>query len=253
VLITADALLREAVEKRIAGLINVSVLADIDELKGLINTLVSDVTEDFIASLKPKAGKMFFISKDQSTLYYKAKVREQLSDKLPKELAGKPESATFRTDGTWYISAPNFARKEGRRIFWSSRLEIDVEAGVATMEEPKGIVPYGGPAPSYGNANTLGSYDPRGLLQSGGYSNLASAASYAGADSLASVPEALRNLDWSWLAGTRGVLSSKRVVTHKGRDIYEILWSAEVNMAKDLKKEKIEEIRHIELAFLPST
>ena len=39
----------------------------------------------------------------------------------------------------------------------------------------------------------------------------------------------------------------KRVVTHKGKDVFEVLWSAEVTVAKELKKAKVEDIRHIGL------
>src|SRR5579864_8181134 len=47
VLVTSDELLREAVNLRIASSSNASVLQTIEELKGLINTLVSNVGEDF--------------------------------------------------------------------------------------------------------------------------------------------------------------------------------------------------------------
>jgi hypothetical protein len=62
VLITSDSLLTEAVKERTAGYSNASVLAGVEELKGLINTLISNVSEDFIEQLKPKAAKFFFVS-----------------------------------------------------------------------------------------------------------------------------------------------------------------------------------------------
>jgi len=40
-------------------------------------------------------------------------------------------------------------------------------------------------------------------------------------------------------------------VTIKGKDIYEILWSTEVTMTKELRKSVIEQIKHIELKFEP--
>jgi hypothetical protein len=250
VLVTSDALLKEAVEKRIADSINVSVLSDVEELKGLINTLVSDVTEDFIAALRPKARKLFFTSdKDKDTLYYKADIGQQLKEKFATELTKKPEGASFRKDGTWYINSPNFAKKEGRRIFWNSRVEIEVESGKYTPEDPSGPVAYGvspGLLSAYANANAPGLTPPWAS-----YDDWKSI-SYANASAPTFALSAPLQVDYNSLAFVSGTPSTRRVVTHKGRDIYEVLWSAEVSMDKDLKKGKIEEIRHIELAFPPT-
>jgi predicted oxidoreductase (fatty acid repression mutant protein) len=43
--------------------------------------------------------------------------------------------------------------------------------------------------------------------------------------------------------------SANRIVTIKGKDIYEVLWSTEVSMNKELKKSVVEQIKHIELKF----
>jgi len=42
--------------------------------------------------------------------------------------------------------------------------------------------------------------------------------------------------------------AGKRVITHQGKDRYEVLWSTEVTQAKALRRSVIHEIRHIELA-----
>ncbi len=136
VLVTSDELLSKAVDKRISGLPNASVLSSIDELKGLINTLVSDVDEEFIAGLKPKATRLFFTASDDkdTQLFFKGDVQGRIRAKFKQELAARPEGTTFRSDGTWTVNYPNFARKEGRRIFWTSRIDIAVEAGNVTTE-----------------------------------------------------------------------------------------------------------------------
>jgi hypothetical protein len=43
-----------------------------------------------------------------------------------------------------------------------------------------------------------------------------------------------------------------RVISHEGRDIFEVLWSTEVTVAKELKKVVIEDVRHIELNCQPT-
>jgi hypothetical protein len=113
---------------RRAGLANTSVLTTVEELKGLINTLVSQVDEAFLDLLKPKAQKLFFIPKEQSTLFYKEHVRENLEKRFATELAAPPPGATSRTNGTWRISAPTFVRKTRSRIQWASRIDVEAEA-----------------------------------------------------------------------------------------------------------------------------
>src|ERR1019366_2686769 len=88
VLISADALVKEAVEARISETSNVAVLHDIEALKGLVNTLISQVDEAFIEMLKPKASKLFFITGErEDTLFFKEGIVRLLQGRFTKELA----------------------------------------------------------------------------------------------------------------------------------------------------------------------
>src|SRR5260370_4340984 len=136
VLVTSDGTLTQAVKERIADSPNASVLASVEELKGLINTIVSNVGEDFIALLKPKAAKLFFVSSDDKDVHiYKEKIVARLKDKISSDLEAKPPGAAYRENGTWRIDRPNFSRKEGRRIFWTSRIEVVLDAGTVTKDD----------------------------------------------------------------------------------------------------------------------
>ena len=118
VLVTADNLLTQAVKERITDLPNASVLATVEELKGLINTIVSNAGEDFIAQVKLRAAELFlFSSDDKETVFYKEKIDNRLEEKFKSELQAKPEGTTYRKNGTWFIEKPNFSKKEGRRIY----------------------------------------------------------------------------------------------------------------------------------------
>lgn len=138
VMVTSDELLGVSIENKIVGCQNVKVFKDIDELKGLINTLVSQVTEEYVESLKEKAGKYFFVEKDKTTLFYKENIREQIKGKYESELKELPEGADTRENGTWYISPPRFDRKVGQRVFWYTQFRVEAEAfksvGVTTTE-----------------------------------------------------------------------------------------------------------------------
>ncbi len=228
VLVSSDELLSQAIKARIANSPNASVLANIEELKGLINTIVSNVGEEFISQLKPKATKLFFVSaEEKDALYFKANVHDQITNRFSAELKQKPEGTTFRQNGKWLISRPNFLRKDGRSIFWTSRIEIEIEAGIATTEakttEVVQPLTLGGPVtwdfqPPLSNSIAAAPYTPSLTSKSFYLSNL-----------LGEAPE------------------QKRIVTHRGNDIFEVLWSAELTMAKELKKGAIQEVRHIEL------
>jgi len=233
VFVTNDQLLSEAVRERIAGLANASVLSGIEELKGLINSVVSNVAEDFIALLKPKAAKMFFVSSDdKDALYYKGEVGEQIRNRFKVQLEAKPEGATFRKNGTWYISAPNFSRKEGRRVFWASRVEVEVEAG--------NVVKAGqGQYPQIGLTTTLSQLAAPKPQEATGL------AKYI--DELANPPSFNVGSSWKDLLSQWADSPDTKVVTHKGKDVFEVLWSAEVTMAKDLKKGAVEDIKHVGL------
>lgn len=252
-LVTSDVRLTQAVNARVSGFTNVSVLANIEELKGLINTIVSNVDEGFIALLQPKAAKLFFVSSsDQNTLYFREKVGDTIRSKFAKELEALPEGTAFRRNGTWYVSRPNFSRKEQRRVFWASRIEVEVEAGKLSKDDVQlpeaSVVRLTGPTTQY-------YFDSDALL--------ANSASVANASPLGSV-NLLPTLDWTQVDWTKGITgnwakaipvrvgSDRSVVTHKGRDVFEVLWSANVTMSKDLSKPKIEDVRHIGLSCQPT-
>lgn len=243
VLITSDGRLAEAVKERIADSRNASVLANIEELKGLINTVVSNVGEDFIALLKPKAAKLFFTSSDdKGTLIYTEKIIEKIEEKFKSEMEAKPEGTAFRNNRSWFIDSPNFSRKEGRRIFWKSRIDLKVEAGIIkSASEQQGSVFVQNLEPlSATHVVTSPQQNPTQFT----LANLASPAA----------------LIQAWGLGEGYGLGSvqiqptfgKRVVTHLGHDIFEVLWSTDVSMSKELKKPVVDDITHVELRWQPA-
>jgi hypothetical protein len=199
----------------------------------LINTIVSNVGEDFIALIKPKAAKLFFVSSDdKETVYYREKVRERLNEKFKAALEAKPQGTTFRDNGTWLIDDPNFSKKEGRRVFWTSRIAIDVDFGVVEKEDK--------PQEKIYLSNLLSPMLPELTVTPQKPSLF-----YSGLTNLYS-PENV--ITFQGLATHE---SQKKVISHKGRDIFEVRWSTEVTMSKDLRKPIIEDIVHVELSYQP--
>jgi hypothetical protein len=127
-LVTADNLLGSAVSDQTSTATNIRIIKSIDELKSLINTLVSAVSEEVVARIKEQASNYFFVPKQEDTLYYTKKVRQLIDEKFKKELEEIPEGADRRENGTWYISPPGFLKKERQRVTWVSPIEVEAKA-----------------------------------------------------------------------------------------------------------------------------
>jgi hypothetical protein len=127
-LISADNLLSSSVLERTSTATNIRILKSLDELKSLINTLVSSVSEEVIGKIREQAELHFFAPKDEKTLYYTEKVGRSIQEKFGKELDEIPEGADRRENGSWFISAPGFLKKEGQRVTWVSSIEVEAKA-----------------------------------------------------------------------------------------------------------------------------
>lgn len=234
VLVSGDILVTQAAQLRIASSSSASVLSSVEELKGLINTLVSQVDEDFLASLKPKAEKLFFVEEDEATLLYKEGIQDKLMQRFKAELSALPPGARSRKNGEWMVNSPNFTKKTGQRIQWTTRIDVEAEAS-KTIFQP-------------GTLHTLG-------LAAGG-------AGFHTAEPLTS-----KALPWpifGTLAPAGGLatlsdylksppqfepLSPKTVTTHRGIDGYDVLWSVEVTTTGALRRPSIDDMSHAEMAW----
>jgi len=128
VLITGDELLAENVRQRTADADNVYIFATLEELKGLINTLGSQVTEDFVTTIRAKATSYFFQKGDEDSLYYREEVRERIVTQHSAALRTPPAGATEVELGQTLIGPPRFGSKRGQRIHWVTRITIDATA-----------------------------------------------------------------------------------------------------------------------------
>jgi len=238
-LVSNDQLLRDAAQSRLGGGTNVHVFESIDALKGLINTLGSAVDEQYIARIKEGAAELFFKSGDESTLYYKASVGAT----LPRILAAAlkpPAGADYCRIGGWALGSPEFVRKEGQRIYWTTRFEAKLTAvksvppinWATAAHSPINMVTLApsqytlSPPPTritfaQGPGVTL---DPRISTPSEawgeGFNNLTLAANLSESQSVASGTASL-DVSWSLAVATSGALTKPRV---ESVDFVEVVW-----------------------------
>jgi len=127
VLVSEDALLGQAVRPRTKAS-NVGILESLEDLQSLINTLVSEVTEEFVDAHIQRATNYFFEEDDDNCLYKKENVRDQILQRFDEQLKKIPDGASSRENGTWYISPPKFVKKERQRVFWANRITVKAES-----------------------------------------------------------------------------------------------------------------------------
>lgn len=145
-LVTADGLLATTVETEAKTFENVRIVKSLEDLQGLINTLVSSATEEFVAAVRKPAEELFFKEGSKDGLYYSGKVRETIGGKFSAQLLERPSNADLRENGTWFIGAPSFVEKHGQRISWKTTVRVDA---TAFKYEQQNVIslPVGVPAP----------------------------------------------------------------------------------------------------------
>lgn len=127
VLVAGDEGLRNAVQERNQNK-NVHILTSIEELKGLINTLAAEVTEQFVNSISERASNYFFDAEQKEGLYYKERIRNQISRKFRRVLEEIPQGADERINTGWFIKVPRFVKKERQKVSWATRITVHAEA-----------------------------------------------------------------------------------------------------------------------------
>ena len=123
VFVSEDIVVRQALAARAAGMTNVRILANLEELKGLINTLTSEVSEAYVADVRAKAASVFFSSAEEtSTLYFTAGIADRIKKEFSTNLEYKPANIVRVTDKKILIARPNFVKKDKSLITWSSQI-----------------------------------------------------------------------------------------------------------------------------------
>ena len=195
---------------------NVRVLSAVSDLESLINTLVSKVTEKFIADIKEKISNYFYEKENKAGLYFKENIGDKIRESYGKELNSVPEADLQRENGTWWISEPVFIKKKQQRTFWMTL--ISIEATLFKYE----------------------STPPRNFLASGLTSDL-------GSGVLPTPPQVDYSDLISGLGG--GVLSAtpkmNKINVATGQTSFEVHWSVNITPKKKFTHPRIKEIKFL--------
>lgn len=219
ILVSKDSLLREAAEANTSAA-NVAVLPSIEDLTGLLNTFASEVTEEFVSSVKTPAAAFFFTKGDNTSLYYGEKVADQIRDEFAEQLARLPPGATSRKAKQWTIFKCTFVAKVGQRITWSSRIQVDSDAYA--------------PSPTGPSTLTISGTDP--LL----FANLFRSPEPMGSITIPTTSP--------FVLGPPAA-PPETIVVASGTDTFHVLWSVLVTTKGTLRSGKIERVESVESAW----
>jgi len=238
-ILTDDSRLEVAIKSRTVDAKNVHILSNVEELQGLINTLVAKVGESFIAVVQPKAEAYFFVPDDESTLYYREKIGDRISAEFADVLEELPEGASSRVNGGWFIYSPNFVKKTGQTVYWSTRVEIKLKAYKSKE------TPYASPM------TTITTTAPYSAVVNPLLPGAETVLSITQPQSDISLAEASKNVllgddPYARRARLVDLMGPQRVLTHEGTEIFDVLWSVQVTTADKLMRPRIREIQHVE-------
>ncbi len=223
---------------------NVKVLNSLDELQGFINTLTSEFTEEEIKEYQLLSASYFFNPRNPNCVYYKDNLNDQLFSTYQKQLTECPPiTGLTRKNIKCIIGAPQFVKKTGKRISWTTKIEVVFEIlkkesnqsmplfssmsnGLLNLAN-QGQNPYTSPAifaPS--STNNTGS----GLLSLFDSSNISPSA---------------------WPTPLSSVITSQppNMIVTKGKTIFEIKWNISIDKNNELTQPNIEDINYIDTSW----
>jgi hypothetical protein len=236
-LVTKDGLVAEAVSERTKDQSNVRILGSLEELKSLINTLVAEVSEEFVSKIQEKAQAYFFELDNKDSLYYKKDIRKTVTERFKQQLRTLPEGGESRENGTWYVSAPRFLKKDGQRVSWASRISVAAKAHIyeTTMETPESYPtltssPYL-TMPYAGNPYVTSPYlTSNPLITAGGLLTTGQQGILGPTIEQPSLP----------------TMRHKQILFKTGKSIFEVIWSVTVTASGKLSSPKIQSVEFIE-------
>lgn len=166
VFISGDQRLRDYIKEKTETSKNVRLLETLDELKSLLNAIASEITEEFLGELLPKAKNIFYDFDKKDGLYNKEKILGQINEKFSEEingvLSGYPQCRR-EVDGI-ILGDQTFIGKTGQTVVWNRVVKLKFKIiknaggllGLATLwaNAPIGAIPA--PPPQEGTVVTTG-------------------------------------------------------------------------------------------------
>ncbi|HEX6718499.1 MAG TPA: hypothetical protein VF088_15440 [Pyrinomonadaceae bacterium] len=206
---------------------SVHVISTIEELKGLISTLVSNVDEDFIQQMRSAAERFFFEQGNLETFIYKEQIKEAILRDFHSLIYAVPEDANEVKRGKALVSRPRFKEKVDDRMYWVSRIAFRMEAYDDTR--------------SASSVAIRSSADYSGLSGYSGYTTID--------DETLSASDLQSGEAPSPIISSKPVFSVFRVPSKTGYVSFDVIWSVSVTPQMQLTDPNVESIDYVETGW----
>lgn len=249
-IITDDKLLTDYVKEKIAGVKNVKILSSVSELEDFINTIVSQVTEEFMSEIREKVSKYFFEKDNDDCLYYKKDIPKIIKETYSNELKTVTKEEFIRENGTWWIHNPIFVKKIKQRTHWITSIKIDAKLSKVEYSG-QNITPTG----MFGTSGTSAT----GLLQrilddqhpSEDLGKIKPPDNLG--ELLSQPPDETLTLRKAYAAlaeaKAKAIQAVKKVDIASGHSLFEIHWSVNITQTKKITTPKIEKVKFISTSW----
>lgn len=243
VLATKDNLQAQTTNHRIAGQKNSHAPCNLEEIRGLINILVSQVSEKQTERVRELARDFFFTPGAEDSLFYKDGLQNKIEQKFHGELLSLPEGAERRSNDAWIITPPQFLKKELSRWTWISHITLEHSAYKTAYRPPA--------------APTSGSYVTGGFPGLGGP---LSGTIFPTGQTWGTIPVYTTGIATTGFSGPMPASSSplgyqppswvpREVLVATGKTVFEIEWSIVANDMFELSDSQINEVRLAQVAW----
>jgi hypothetical protein len=249
VFMTGDTLLTSAAREKTEGRTNVAFTGDVEEVRTLLNTLASELTQETVNAILPLARSKFFEPNVSSTLYYSKNIADKISSEFTSQLSSLPEGFTRRNIKRIGVGPPTFLTKKGQRLTFSSRIIYFVQA-TKVIWKPQSFpfssgitglgTPMGTTTSSTGGSGALfGSTGPsRGTDFFGGTDGTISAGNTGGVGGMGA--GALSSL----FSPPPTPPPTAEEVRCEGQHVFEATWHATLTSAGNIKGAKLEKVEY---------
>jgi hypothetical protein len=134
----------------------VLVADSLDEIRTILNAVASQLTQEAIGSILPKAAKLFFEGgENKETLYYKLGVPKEIVSQFFGQYDKPPDRDFLVTTKKILIGNPTFLTKTKQRLSLSSKITYGLEATKKILRNVPNV-----PTPPLGLLSAIGVPQP---------------------------------------------------------------------------------------------
>jgi PIN domain len=129
VLLSNDERLIDAARERMEDRNNVTFASSLDDIRTMLNALTSQITQETVNTLLPKAFRLFFETENQRTIWYAAGVQDEIRNRYSDQLNQVPKGWNHVLIQSIHIgSPPTFIEKKGQRLTFSDKIIYRMQA-----------------------------------------------------------------------------------------------------------------------------